>query len=49
MISIKIPEILAISPVVLMISFLIMQGVIGAEVARYGISSIFGKLKKVLS
>ena len=48
-ISIKIPEVLAISPVVLMISFLIMQGVIGAEVARYGISSIFGKLKKVLS
>lgn len=45
--SIKFPSVLVISPLSIIVSFLITQGVVGAEVARYEISSIFGKLNKL--
>lgn len=46
-VSFKIPYVLAVSPAALIISFLIMQGVIGAEMTRYGMSTVFGKLNKL--
>ncbi|MDZ5641618.1 hypothetical protein [Enterobacter sp. A103] len=45
--SIKFPSVLVISPFSIIVSFLITQGVVGAEVSRYGISAIFGKLNKL--
>lgn len=45
--SIKFPSVLVISPFSIIVSFLITQGVVGAEAARYGISSIFGKVNKL--
>lgn len=42
------PEFLAASPFALMISFLIIQFVLSAQVARYGISSVMSKLSKLV-
>lgn len=45
--SLKAPWALVLSPIAIMIPFLILQAVVSAEIARYGIGPILGKLKGI--
>lgn len=42
-----IPDILVLSPALIAISFLIMQGVISAEITRYGLGSLLRKMSNL--
>ena len=46
-ISVEAPWVLVLSPVAIMLPFLIMQTVVSAEMTRYGIVPILGKLKSI--
>lgn len=46
-ISVEAPWVLVLSPVAIMLPFLIMQTVVSAEMTRYGIGPILGKLKSI--
>ncbi|EAY5808099.1 hypothetical protein AB0T78_003945 [Salmonella enterica] len=46
-VSLEVPWVLVLSPLAIFVPFLIMQGVISAEMARYGIGPVLGKLTKL--